>query len=128
MGKVMKMSTAKLRRQIDKLKSQLEGLMERSHTKEAIEQIRSINLSIDELEAQEEAMWFQRSRQNWLIKGDKNTAFFHQKASQRRCVNTINRLLDGNDHWVEDANQLEALLLDYFSDIYHYQKSTIFPL
>ena len=63
MGKVMKMSTAKLRRQIDKLKSQLEGLMERSHTKEAIDQIREIKIRIDELEAQEETMWLQRSRQ-----------------------------------------------------------------
>jgi len=107
-----------LRRQIDRMKSQIDALMECSHTKEAIEQIRSINLNIDALEAQEEAMWSQRSRQTWLIEGDKNTAFFHQKASQRRHVNTISRLLDGNGHWVENEDHIKSLLLAYFSDIY----------
>jgi len=38
--------------------------------------------------------------------------------SQRRRVNTINRLQDGNDHWVGDEEQWEKLLMDYFNDIY----------
>jgi len=112
------MSTTGLRRQINDLKSQLRNLLERSHKKEAIEQIREIDIKIDELEAQEEEMRFQWSRQSWLTEGDKNNAFFHQKASQRRHPNTINRLQDGNDHWVEDEEQLEKLLLDYFNNIY----------
>ena len=56
MGQDMRMSTTGLRRQIDDLKSQLENLLECSHTKEAIEQIRGINIKIDEVEAQEEEM------------------------------------------------------------------------
>ena len=112
------MSNTGLRRQIDDLKSQLGNLLECSHTKEAIEQTREINIKIDQLEAQEEEMWFQRSRQSWLTEGDKNIAFFYQKALQRRHANTINRLQDGNDHWVEDDEQLEKLLLHYLNNIY----------
>jgi len=118
MSKELRLTTAGVRRNIEVLKGQLEELMERSNTQEAIAQIRSIDLNIDALESQEEAMWFQRSRQNWLTEGDKNTAFFHQKATQRRNVNSINKLRDGNEQWIEDDDQIETLLLHYFSDIY----------
>jgi len=74
-------------------------------------------MKINELKAQEEALWFQRSQQNWLTEGDKNTAFFHQKASQRLHANTINQLKDGNDHLVEDEEELEELFVNYFSNI-----------
>jgi len=92
MGRALQMTTMELRKQIEGLKAQLEELMENSHEKEVIDQIKGITGAIEELEAREEEMWYQRSRQNWLTDGDKNTAFFHQKATQRRRTNTIHRL------------------------------------
>lgn len=80
MGKEISMSRTGLRRQIVDLKNQLESLMWSSHLEEGVEQIRRVNMNIEELEAQEEEMWVQQSRQNWLAEGDENTAFFSPKS------------------------------------------------
>ncbi|KAL9691577.1 hypothetical protein QQ045_012001 [Rhodiola kirilowii] len=45
--------------------------------------------------AREETLWLQRSIILWLNQGDKNTKFFHARASHRRKNNWIQALLDG---------------------------------
>ena len=41
-------------------------------------------------------MWRQRSRLNWFQGGDRNTSFFHEKASARQKKNYMGGLLDAN--------------------------------
>ncbi|KAE8693418.1 Polycomb group protein FERTILIZATION-INDEPENDENT ENDOSPERM [Hibiscus syriacus] len=40
----------------------------------------------------EESIWWQNSRNRWIINGDKNTRFFHLSAMKRNSVNTIHSL------------------------------------
>ena len=65
-----------------------------------------INLLLDK----EATMWRQRSRILWLKDGDKNTRFFHSKASQRRRRNYITRLHDADDNWCTISNKSRILL------------------
>lgn len=49
---------------------------------------------LDDLHRLEESYWHVRARANELRDGDKNTKYFHHKASQRRKRNRISGLLD----------------------------------
>ncbi|KAK3219570.1 hypothetical protein Dsin_013540 [Dipteronia sinensis] len=59
--------------------------------------IRNIECELDILLDQEEVYWRQRSRQKWLNSGDKNTKYFHRKASSKRSRNVIRGLFDKLD-------------------------------
>ncbi|XP_060959283.1 uncharacterized protein LOC133030526 [Cannabis sativa] len=73
---------------------------------------------LDELLAQEEDYWKQRSCINWLKSGDSNTKFFHQKANSRKKNNAIKKLMD--DHGVEHNSQVAIanVVQSYFRNIY----------
>ncbi|XP_031124183.1 uncharacterized protein LOC116026896 [Ipomoea triloba] len=70
-----------------------------------------------QVEAQEDAFWRQRAKQHWLRDADANTKFFHRYASTRKKKNTLSRLKNASDVWVEGEG-LNAVVLDYFNDIF----------
>ncbi|KAL5576089.1 hypothetical protein UlMin_017788 [Ulmus minor] len=55
--------------------------------------------ALDALRYKEERYWRQRSKDTWLKCGDRNTKFFHQKASARKSKNSITGLIDNNEKW-----------------------------
>lgn len=72
---------------------------------------------MDELLYKEEMMWMQRSRIAWLLEGDKNTRFFHQKAAWRSKKNRIERLKCG-EHWVDNPEEMGVVVQDFFGPLY----------
>lgn len=64
--------------------------------------------------AQEEILWFQKSRSKWLLHGDKNYRFFHGVTTVRRRKNSFDMLQDSEGNWVGDQERLEGLVTNYF--------------
>lgn len=60
---------------------------------------------IMELNHMEELMWKQRARIQWLSGRDKNTHFFHLRASRRRKRNMIVKLKIANGQVTEDKKK-----------------------
>ncbi|XP_071680173.1 uncharacterized protein [Lolium perenne] len=73
---------------------------------------------MDELLYREEIMWMQRSRVAWLREGDRNTKFFHRRASWRKKKNQIRKLKRPDGSWTCDAREMEGLATDFFQNLY----------
>ena len=63
-------------------------------------------------------MWAHRSRVLWLKDGNKNTRFFHSKASQRRRRNYINGLFDDSGSWTTNPTQISASILNFYQQLF----------
>jgi hypothetical protein len=73
---------------------------------------------LSELYDREEVMWRQRSRVQWLADGDKNTRFFHLRASQRKKKNRIQRLKRPDGVITEDEQEMADLTRDFYNNLY----------
>jgi hypothetical protein len=71
-----------------------------------------------ELSFREEIMWRQRARVQWLAEGDKNTKFFHQKASNRKKKNRITRLVKEDGTVYDSMPELERHTVEFFNNLY----------
>ena len=81
---------------------------------------------IEQLKNKEECMWKQRSHMAWLKEGDKNTRYFHCKATQRNKHNLILGLQDEAGVWVEEEEVLGKVVEDYFQDMFTSSNSSQF--
>ncbi|KAL5846682.1 hypothetical protein ACOSQ3_010206 [Xanthoceras sorbifolium] len=73
---------------------------------------------------QEEMFWHQKSRNNWLRCGDRNTKFFHLSTMIRRRRNKIEGLRDVNGDWVDDKFGLKRIACDYFISLFSYKNAS----
>lgn len=92
--------------------------MEEEQTSENINRMQAIEERMDELEKREEIYWKQRSRQNWLKHGDRNTKFFHEKAKQRVARNQIRRLKNEAGEWFDEEDDIAGVLVQHFRELY----------
>ena len=101
----------KLQQQKKKLKDLKNGFC---HLDSGVD-IRRIEREIDNILLDEEVYWKQRSRADWLKEGDKNTSFFHSKASTRKNKKKIRSLEDESRKWTKNEEEVEQLFYEYFS-------------
>ena len=66
----------------------------------------------------EEELWGMKARINWLIQGERNTAFFHITALTRRSRNRIAGINDPNGNWIVDIDRVKEIFLKGFKKLY----------
>ena len=71
---------------------------------------KEINIMLDD----EEVWWHQRSRVQWLGEGDRNTKYFHHRASERRRKNAIVGLWNDEGIWCDSKEDIVRTVLSYF--------------
>ena len=55
---------------------------------------------------QEEILWWQKSRKDWIMHGNMNTSFFHQKTIIRRRRNRIEAIQDNSGNWLYNEEEI----------------------
>ncbi|RYR27722.1 hypothetical protein Ahy_B01g051758 [Arachis hypogaea] len=73
----------------------------------------------------EEILWLQKSREMWIIDGDRNTRYYHTRTIIRRRKNKILKLRNNEGTWVEDQEELANLAINFFTRLYQEQGDTI---
>ena len=99
-------------------KHQLLQELARNNGAENLHEIRRVKEEINSMLYNEELHWRQRSRSIWLRAGDKNTKFFHQRASQRRRKNNILGVFDGGGQWHETEEGIARVAKEYFQELF----------
>ena len=92
-----------------------------------LESIHAVKMELNKWLGTKEEMWHQRSQNSWLKARDKNTTFFHTKALNQYQRNTINRILDSNNVWQEDADQIGQTFVDYFEQLFSTLRPRVEP-
>lgn len=65
----------------------------------------------------EEKFFCQRSRIQWLINGDSNTAFYFKMVAARRSYNQIHFLIGYDDRRIEEKEDIENHCVEFFQNL-----------
>ena len=82
------------------------------------EEIQSVRKELGSWLDIEEVIWQQRSRNMYLMAGDRNTWFFHVKAFNRNQKKLIEGMEDSSSTWQDTPEAIESIVKDYFSSLF----------
>ncbi|XP_075659172.1 uncharacterized protein LOC142629066 [Castanea sativa] len=105
-------------KEIKLLQKKLEVLNSEAVTEESRAEFLEVSKNFNDLLMKQEIYWAQRSRVSWLKHGDKNTKFFHAKASQRRRRNHVQSIKDRDGNWVEEIKDIAGVATNYFDSLF----------
>ncbi|XP_074271510.1 uncharacterized protein LOC141595441 [Silene latifolia] len=108
----------KILRDLRKKRERLRRLNEGGRSSREVQERRKVVKEIAELMKQEETFWRQRSRAMWLKDGDKNTSFFHRRATQRKEKNHIAKIVTDDGQIKTTNTEIAACVVDYFKGLF----------
>ena len=80
--------------------------------------VRELKTKIDVLMDREARMWAQRSRLLWAGHSDKNTRYFHSRATKRFRKNQIRGIRDEMDVWRTEPDEIAIVLTGYYQNLF----------
>ncbi|KAK8693525.1 hypothetical protein V6N13_071105 [Hibiscus sabdariffa] len=75
-------------------------------------------LELEKLLDQEELLWRQKSRTDWILLGDRNTRYFHRRVVCRKQRNRTSSLQLLNGEWCSDNDTLRTEAVKYYESLF----------
>jgi exonuclease III len=88
-----------------------------ARTVELMKEEEKIQMHLEQRRQQEEILWRQKSRVQWLKEGEKNTKFFHRTMIHRRHINRITHLEDEQGNLIRDRAHIEEELNRHYQNL-----------
>ncbi|KAL0405350.1 UNVERIFIED_CONTAM: hypothetical protein Slati_3848900 [Sesamum latifolium] len=103
---------------VNKLEHRLYILSSENISEGQKEEAMEIREELERLAAHEESFWKQHNKALWLKEEDRNTRFFHQKASHSFRSNLITKLKSSNGVWVDKEKEIQHCIISHFEDVF----------
>ncbi|CAM8990804.1 unnamed protein product [Rhodiola kirilowii] len=111
-------SFGNVQKRIKALKGELEEIRKEDRSQMNVEREKYVCEELDRWLAREEILWMQRSRALWMEQGDRNTKFFHARATHRKQKNWLSNLKDSQGVLQESEEKIMDIVTSYFSNIF----------
>ncbi|KAH1106486.1 hypothetical protein J1N35_010254 [Gossypium stocksii] len=100
------------------LRERLAELDKKNRNDDILAEIIDVKIELNWEMEKEEMYWDQKARSNWLSQGDRNTAFFHSQASQKRRINRIRGMEDNERILKTEEEDIEIIIRNYFMKLF----------
>ncbi|KAH1031337.1 hypothetical protein J1N35_043511 [Gossypium stocksii] len=109
---------------------EIQKALERFYFKNLVKVEKELWIELENILDSEELLWKQKSRSNWLAKGDRNTKYFQCRATARRRKNQIKALKFSDRNWCYEEERLQLEVVNYFQNLYTIDAPSIgrFPI
>jgi ribonuclease HI len=82
------------------------------------DQVISLRKEVNGLLIKEEKMWQQRSRTLWLKDGDRNTKYFHSRATHRQRRNLLLGIRNEAGDLITNQDQIGSCFIEYYQSLF----------
>ncbi|KAL6124266.1 hypothetical protein ACLB2K_076780 [Fragaria x ananassa] len=108
----------KQRKEARIIEEKLNDLMRQPYSPHQYEEQKQLHIQLSKILAAQEKYWRQRSSITWLKDGDRNSAFFHRRACNRKSKNTIKGMIDESGNWTTNPEDIERIIMQYLGTIF----------
>ncbi|XP_019197687.1 PREDICTED: uncharacterized protein LOC109191482 [Ipomoea nil] len=75
---------------------------------------RKLRIELEDVLYQEELLWFQRSREEWIESGDRNTHFYHTATATKTNSASLKHIKDENGQHLTSDTQIRDHIFNFF--------------
>ncbi|OMO71299.1 Endonuclease/exonuclease/phosphatase [Corchorus olitorius] len=101
-----------------KLETQLGILQGNIEDKSNREKKKEVRADLKLVLEQEQLVWMQKSRANWIVEGERNTRYFHTVTKRRRARNRITSLLRKDGQTTDNPLVIEQEFVSHFKEVF----------